>query len=77
MLGAVRALGLKVVVSELDIDVVQRWQWWADGGKRRKELARSFVNYLDATPLSFQLFRCDPIVFPAPWVIARCHAALH
>lgn len=49
MLRAVRGLGLKVVVSELDIDVVQRWQWWADGGKRREELAR-FDPYRDGCP---------------------------
>lgn len=35
-----RKLGLKVVVSELDIDVVPRGRWWADGGKHRDELAR-------------------------------------
>lgn len=34
-----RKLGLKVVVSELDIDVVTRSRWWADGGKYRGELA--------------------------------------
>lgn len=39
-LAAVRALGLKVVVSELDIDVVPRSRWWADGGKHRAELAK-------------------------------------
>lgn len=33
-----RKLGLKVVVSELDIDVVKRGRWWADGGKYREEL---------------------------------------
>ncbi len=35
-----RKLGLKVVVSELDIDVVTRGRWWADGGKYREELAK-------------------------------------
>lgn len=34
-----RKLGLKVVVSELDIDVVTRGRWWAEGGKFREELA--------------------------------------
>ena len=34
-----RKLGLKVVVSELDIDVVTRGRWWAEGGKYRDELA--------------------------------------
>jgi endo-1,4-beta-xylanase len=35
-----RKLEIKVVVSELDIDVVTRGRWWADGGKYREELAR-------------------------------------
>jgi len=35
-----RKLGLKVVVSELDIDVVKRGRWWAEGGKHREELAK-------------------------------------
>lgn len=34
-----RKLNVKVVVSELDIDVVTRSRWWADGGKYRDELA--------------------------------------
>ena len=37
---AVRGLGLKVVVSELDIDVIPRGRWWADGGRHREELAK-------------------------------------
>jgi endo-1,4-beta-xylanase len=39
-LVAMRGLGLKVVVSELDIDVIPRSRWWADGGKYREELAK-------------------------------------
>jgi GH35 family endo-1,4-beta-xylanase len=35
-----RKLEIKVVVSELDIDVVTRGRWWADGGKYRDELAK-------------------------------------
>jgi GH35 family endo-1,4-beta-xylanase/lysophospholipase L1-like esterase len=35
-----RKLGIKVVVSELDIDVVTRSRWWADNGKHRDELAK-------------------------------------
>ena len=35
-----RALGVKVVVSELDIDVIPRARWWADGGKYRDELSK-------------------------------------
>ncbi len=31
---------LKIVVSELDIDVVPRGKWWAEDGKHRAELAK-------------------------------------
>jgi GH35 family endo-1,4-beta-xylanase len=44
-----RELGLKIVVSELDIDVVTRGKWWADGGKYRDELA-SYDPYRDGWP---------------------------
>lgn len=37
---ALRALGLKAVISELDIDMIPRARWWADGGRYREELAR-------------------------------------
>ncbi len=36
---AIRDLGLRVVVSELDIDMIPRGRWWADGGKYREEMA--------------------------------------
>jgi len=39
-LVAMRDLGMKVVVSELDIDVIPRSRWWADGGKYREELSK-------------------------------------
>ncbi len=39
-LWAMRELGLKVVISELDIDVIPRGRWWADGGRYRDELSR-------------------------------------
>jgi endo-1,4-beta-xylanase len=44
-----RQLNLKVVVSELDIDVVKRGRWWADGGKYRAELA-TYDPYKDGLP---------------------------
>lgn len=48
-LVALRAAGVKAVVSELDIDVIPRGRWWADGGKYRDELAK--VNpYADGCP---------------------------
>ncbi len=48
-LDALRKLGLKVVVSELDIDVVPRSRWWAENGKYRDELARH-DPYKDGLP---------------------------
>lgn len=48
-----RKLGIKVVVSELDIDVVTRGRWWADGGKYRAELARH-NPYKDGMPAGIQ-----------------------
>jgi GH35 family endo-1,4-beta-xylanase len=48
-----RKLGMKVVVSELDIDVVTRSRWWADGGKYRDELARH-DPYRDGVPAEVQ-----------------------
>ncbi len=48
-LVAMRELGMKVVVSELDIDVIPRSKWWADGGKYRGELAQ-LNPYRDGCP---------------------------
>jgi endo-1,4-beta-xylanase len=48
-LAEMRALDVKVVVSELDIDVVPRGRWWADGGKHREEMAR-LDPYKDGCP---------------------------
>ena len=48
-LDAVRELGLKAVVSELDIDVVPRDRWWADDGAHRDEL-RTVNPYPDTLP---------------------------
>lgn len=39
-LAAMRDLGVKVVISELDIDVIPRSRWWADGGKHREEMSQ-------------------------------------
>ena len=65
---AIRRLGLKVLITELDIDVIPRSRWWADDGKRRDELARfnPFTNGCPAAVLErqaaqygrlFQIFR--------------------
>ena len=48
-LTALRAIGMKVVVSELDIDVIPRSRWWADGNIHRAEMAK--INpYADGCP---------------------------
>ena len=48
-LVALRGIGMKVVVSELDIDVIPRGRWWADGNKHRAEMAK--INpYVDGCP---------------------------
>ena len=44
-----RKLGLKIVVSELDIDVVTRGRWWAEGGKYREELS-AYDPYKEGLP---------------------------
>src|SRR5947208_16230560 len=42
-------LGVKVVISELDLDVIPRGRWWADGGKHRDELSK-LDPYRDGCP---------------------------
>jgi len=39
-INLIKSFGLKMVVSELDIDVVLRSKWWAENGKYREELAK-------------------------------------
>lgn len=46
---ALRAIGMKAVVSELDIDVIPRGRWWADGNKHRAEMAK-VDPYADGCP---------------------------
>jgi endo-1,4-beta-xylanase len=41
LLIAMKDLNLKVMVSELDLGVVPRGRWWADGGKFRDEIAKT------------------------------------
>ncbi|MDG1875306.1 MAG: endo-1,4-beta-xylanase [Mariniblastus sp.] len=45
-LTEIKKLGLKVVISEVDIDVVKRGKWWADGNRHREEL-KTFDPYKD------------------------------
>jgi endo-1,4-beta-xylanase len=49
MLKAMREIGFKVVVSELDIDVVKRGRWWAENGRFREELA-TYDPYREGCP---------------------------
>ena len=44
-----RKIGMKVVITELDIDVVGRDAWWADQGSQRERL-RHYNPYPDACP---------------------------
>lgn len=48
-LAAMRKIGMKVVVSELDIDVIPRGRWWADNGAERETLAK-YDPYPDGCP---------------------------
>jgi endo-1,4-beta-xylanase len=41
LLTSMSGLGLKVMVSELDLGVVPRGVWWADGGKDREAIAKT------------------------------------
>jgi endo-1,4-beta-xylanase len=48
-LSTMKSMGMKVVISELDIDVIPRGRWWANGGAEREQLAK--VNpYKDGCP---------------------------
>ena len=49
LLIACRKDDIKVVISELDIDVVPRSRWWADGGKYRDEMSKT-DPYKDGCP---------------------------
>lgn len=48
-LTALKDMGLQVVVSELNIDVIPRSRWWADNGKHRQEMAK-LSPYKDGCP---------------------------
>ena len=56
-----RKLDLKIVVSELDIDVVTRSRWWAEESKYRDELA-TFDPYKDGLPPEIQKQLADEYV---------------
>lgn len=58
---ALRKLNIKVVVSELDIDVVTRGRWWADGGKNRDEVAK-YNPYKDGLPKEVERKQIDQYV---------------
>lgn len=56
-----RDLDIKVVVSELDIDVVTRGRWWADDGKYRDELA-NYNPYENGLPKDIEQKQIDQYV---------------
>ena len=58
---ALRQLDIRVVVSELDIDVVKRGKWWADGGKYRTELA-AHDPYREGVPAEIEQQTVDQYV---------------
>jgi endo-1,4-beta-xylanase len=41
LLAAMKEYKLNVMISELDLGVVPRGGWWADGGKHREEISRT------------------------------------
>jgi len=70
-LVALRELGVKAVISELDIDVIPRGKWWADGGKHREELSR-LDHYRDGCP--FDVLRRQADQYARLFRIFRSHA---
>jgi endo-1,4-beta-xylanase len=48
-LAAMKATGMKVVISELDIDVIPRARWWANNGSERETLSKQ-DPYRDGCP---------------------------
>jgi GH35 family endo-1,4-beta-xylanase/lysophospholipase L1-like esterase len=58
---ALRKLDLKIVVSELDIDVVTRSRWWAEGGQYRDELA-TYDPYKEGVPSEIELKQTEQYV---------------
>ena len=56
-----RKLKIKVVVSELDIDVVTRGRWWADNGSHREALSK-YDPYKDGLPTEIQAKQIEQYV---------------
>jgi endo-1,4-beta-xylanase len=48
-LSEMKRVNMKVVISELDIDVIPRARWWANGGAEREALAK-LNPYKDGCP---------------------------
>ena len=48
-LAAIGGLGLKAMITEMDVAVVPRERWYADGGKHRAEMAK-WDPYKDGCP---------------------------
>ncbi|MEM6690680.1 MAG: endo-1,4-beta-xylanase [Planctomycetota bacterium] len=49
LLKMLRELNVKIAISELDIDVIPRGVWWANGGADREELSK-YNPYPDVCP---------------------------
>ena len=59
--AALRQLDIKVVISELDIDVVTRGRWWAEDGKYREEL-KTYDPYREGIPPDVERRQMDQYV---------------
>jgi endo-1,4-beta-xylanase len=57
---AVSRLGVKVAITELDLGVVHRGRWWADGGRHREELKQRdlYANGCPADVMQRQAEQC-------------------
>jgi endo-1,4-beta-xylanase len=62
-ISAIHGLGLKVMMTEFDLDVIPRAKWWADGGKHREELARlnPYANGCPSEVLQRQAEQCGQL----------------
>jgi len=70
-IAAVQSLGLKVMVTELDIDMIPRGRWWADGGKHHAELTR-LDPYAKGCPL--EILNRQAVQYAQLFALFRRHA---
>jgi endo-1,4-beta-xylanase len=55
---AIQGLGLKVMITEFDLDTIPRARWWAENGKYRPELAR-LNPYTNGCPAAVLVRQAD------------------